>query len=151
MTIRRLCVNEVTTISRTFSQTVTCTDPAHTPVVGAGDECSIALYNVSINLGTTPPTLSFSFDSQFEYQYLHAGVTFQDYCNVLGSSGSVTLPTGVTLCCGGTMPTVASSASCNAGAITTTSTSVSGPVTLAFTVTDLCSQTVICVDDTICP
>jgi hypothetical protein len=28
---------------------------------------------------------------------------------------------------------------------------VSGPVTLSFTVTDLCSQTVICVDDTTCP
>ncbi len=151
MAIRRLCVNEVTTLTSTFSQTVTCTTPAHTPVIGAGDECSVALYNVSINLGATPPTLSFSYDAQFEYQYLQSGVTFQDYCTVAGNSGSITLATGVTLCCGGTMPTVTSSPSCNAGAITTTSTSVSGPVTLSFTVTDLCSQTVICVDDTTCP
>lgn len=151
MAIRRLCVNEVTSVTSTFSQTVTCTTPAHTPVVGAGDECNVALYNVAANFGVTPPTLSFSFDVQFEYLYMNAGVTFNDYCNVLGNSGSITLPTGVTLCCGGTMPLVTSSASCNAAAITTTPTTVSGPVTLSFTVTNLCTQTIICVDDTTCP
>lgn len=150
MAIRRLCVNEVTAIVRTFSQTVTCTTPAFTPV-GPGDECSIALYNVNTNLGAVPPTLSFSYDVQFEYQYSHAGATFQDYCNAMGNSGSVTLPTGVTVCCGTTMPLVTSSPSCGAGAITTTPTSVAGPVSLSFTVTNLCTPTIICVDDTICP
>ncbi|MEW6573627.1 MAG: hypothetical protein AB1374_08355 [Bacillota bacterium] len=151
MAIRRLCVNEVTAITSTLSQTVTCTTPAHTPVVGAGDECNVAVYNVAANLGATPPTLAFSFDVQFEYKYMQSGVTFHDYCTVTGNSGSITLPTGVTLCCGGTMPAVSSSISCNPGAITTTSTSVSGPVTLSFTVTNLCTQTIICVDDTTCP
>ncbi|HIE12884.1 MAG TPA: hypothetical protein EYP63_05600 [Desulfotomaculum sp.] len=151
MAIRKLCVNEVTTIASTFAETVTCTDPAHTPVVGAGDECGVAVYNVTANLGATPPTLSFSYDAQFEYQYVQQGATFQDFCNVVGSSGSVTLPDSLTLCCGPTVPLVTSSATCDASAITTTATSVSGPVTLSFTVTNLCTQTIICVDDTVCP
>ncbi|HAG07871.1 MAG: hypothetical protein XD69_0037 [Clostridia bacterium 62_21] len=150
MTIRRLCVDEITTVTDTFSQTVTCTNPGFTPI-GPGDECNVLVYNTAVNLGTTPPTLSFSFDAQFEYQYEHLGATFLDYCNALGNSGSFTLPTGVTLCCGATVPLVQSSVTCNAAAITTTPTSVSGNVTLSFTVTNLCVQTIICVDDTTCP
>ncbi|MBO8127813.1 MAG: hypothetical protein H0Z39_01225 [Peptococcaceae bacterium] len=144
-------MDEVTTITSTLSETVTCTNPAYTPT-GPGDECNIVLYNIGVNLGTTPPTLSFSYDAQFEYQYLHeGGATFCDFCDVFGRSGSITLPSGVTVCCGTTVPSVTYSALCNPGSITTTATSVSGPVTVSFTVTNLCSKTIICVDDTTCP
>jgi len=148
MAIRRLCVDEVTTVASSFTATATCTTPANTPVA-AGDECAVAVYNIAVNFGATPPTLSFSYDAQFEYQFSHQGVTFQDYCNAMGNSGSITLPTGTTLCCSATVPSVTSSSSC--GSITTTSTLVSGDITLAFTVDNLCTQTIICVDDTTCP
>lgn len=148
--IRQLCVNEITSVTATVSQTVTCTDPAFTPV-GAGNECNVALYNVTVDLGATPPTLAFSYDVQFEYQYLtDGGVTFSDYCTVVELSGAVTLPGGTSVCCAET-PAVTYSASCNPGSITTTPTSVSGSIDLSFSVSNLCVPTIICVEDTLCP
>lgn len=152
MAIRKLCVDEVTTITKSFSQTVTCTNPDHTPTA-PGDECRVHVYNVGLNLGASPPTLAFSFDSQFEYKYHEANCgTFHDYCDVMGKSGSVTVPSGATICCDGSIsPQIESSVDCNPGSITTTASSVSGSVSMSFTVTNLCTPTVICVDDTTCP
>ncbi|MFZ5898314.1 MAG: hypothetical protein ACOYU7_03885, partial [Bacillota bacterium] len=99
MAIRRICVDEVTTLSTTFSETITCTNPAFTPV-GPGKVCNAVLYNVGVNLDSTPMTLSFSFDAQFEYEYEHAGSIFRDYCNSVGNSGFIALPGGTTLCPG---------------------------------------------------
>ncbi|MEJ6949876.1 hypothetical protein [Natronospora cellulosivora (SeqCode)] len=151
MAIRQICVSEVTNLTTDYAETITCTNPGHTPTA-AGDDCNIHVYNVGLNLNTTPPTLSFSFDSQFQYKFHDDScATFNDYCNVMGSTGSITLPTGVTLCCDGAIsPEIQASASCDAGQITTTETSVSGPVSLAFTITNLCAPTIICVEDTDC-
>lgn len=149
MAIRRICVQEITDVARTEAFTVTCTNPSHTPV-GPADpsECNIALYNVAFT--TNPvPTISYSYDVQFKYAFLQSGVTFEEFCNVFEQSACLTFDTGTASCCG-FAPSITSSAICNPAAITTTETSVSGPVSFAFTVTNLCAQTIICVDDTVC-
>jgi len=150
MAIRRLCVQEVTTITESFTEEVICTNPDHTPI-GAGDECRACLYNVALNLTTTPPTVAYSYDIQWEYLWDNNGTTFQDYCDVMGQSGSFTLPTSATACDCVDGATVTGSVTCVPGSITTTSTYVSGEMQFDFTVTNLCSQTIICVDDTTCP
>lgn len=152
MPIRKICVDEVTTINNTFSETVTCTEPNHTPTA-AGDECNVHVYNMGLDLSSTPPSLSFSFDAQFGYQFHDSScATFNDFCNIMGNSGSVTLPAGATVCCDGDVPTdIEASADCDSTNITTTPTSVSGPVSLSFTVTNLCTPTILCVEDTTCP
>lgn len=149
MTIRRLCVQEVTTITESFTEAVTCTNPDHAPI-GVGDECRTSLYNTTLNLTTAPPTVAFSFDVQWEYLWDNNGTTFQDFCDVMGQSGSFTLPSSATAdCIDGA--TVTGSITCLLGSMTATSTYVSGEVQFDFTVTNLCSQTIICVDDTTCP
>lgn len=151
MAVRRLCVQEITTINKSESITVTCTDPAHTPVGQATpSECNCALYNVAFTIDAYP-TISFSYDVQLKYAYEQSGVTFEDFCDVVGRSGSMTFDEGVTFCTCPQAFTLSSSVSCDATAITTTTTSVSGPVTFSFTLTNLCAQTIICVDDTTCP
>ncbi|RPF49893.1 hypothetical protein EDD75_0719 [Thermodesulfitimonas autotrophica] len=150
MAIRKLCVEEITTIGLNWTETLTCTNPAHTPV-GPGDECNAHIYGVTVDLSTVPPTLSFTCDAQFEYQYLQDGATFQDYCNILSSQCSTQLPAGVHVCCGQTLPSVTYSVACSPGSITTTPTYVAGQLSYAFTIDNLCSYTIICVDDTICP
>jgi len=150
MTVRKLCAHEITSIVQSLTETVTCSTPAFTPV-GPGNACNVALYNVNLNLGSTPPTLSFSFDAQLAYQFLNAGATFLDFCLIHGRSGSISLPPGITACCGGPLPpAVTFAAGCDARTITTTPTSVSADVTLSFTVSDLCAPTIICVEDATC-
>ena len=146
MAIRKICVNEVTSVPSTFSRLVFCPNPNYTPT-GPGDESRVALFNVALNTGTTPPTIAFSYSSNMEYSFTQGGTTFMDYCDVLGLSGSVTLSSGVSTCCGFT-PSVTYTSSITG--ITTTSTFVEGTVNFAFTVSNLCSPTVICVDDTTC-
>ena len=147
MAVRRICVNEVTSVPSTFSQLVVCSNPSHTPT-GAGDENRVALFNVALNTGVTPPTIAFSYSTNMEYSWTQGGTTFMDYCDVLGQSGSLTLTSGVSTCCGFT-PSVTYTAALTG--ITATSTMVEGMVNFAFTVSNLCSPTVICVDDTTCP
>jgi len=149
MAITQICAEQVNAVEATFSATVTCGSPQFTPI-GAGNNCRMAVYNVALNTGTSPATLAFSFDSEFEYQFMNQGVTFNDYCVVNGESGSVTLTEGLGLCGCGLTPTFQYSYTCNAAAITTTPTMVQGPVSIAFTVTNLCSPTVFCVDTVSC-
>lgn len=150
MTVIQICAEQVSTLSATYAATITCDTPGHTPV-GAGDECHISVYDVNLDTASSPMTLSFSFNCEFEYQYLDHGVTFCDYCYINGQSGSVTLTSGLTLCNCGLTPTYEYSYSCDATAITTTSTMVQGPVSVAFTVTNLCAPTLVCVDTVACP
>jgi len=150
MTVRRICVQEITDVALTDAFTVTCTNPSQTPVGPASpSECNLALYNVAFT--TSPvPTISYSYDVQFKYAFLQNGTTFEEFCNVFNQSRSITFDSGTTSCCGFS-PSMTSSGTCDSAAITTTSTSVAGPVTFAFTVSNLCAQTVICIDDTTCP
>jgi len=151
MTKRKICVLEVTDVSKTDAFTVTCTTPAHTPCgCGCPGECNIALYSVAFT--TTPyPTISYSYDVQWKYSYLQSGTTFEEFCSVYNQSKSITFDSLTTTCCG-LAPSITSSCTCNCAAITTTSTSVAGPVSFAFTINNLCAQTVICIDDTTgCP
>lgn len=148
MAIRMLCVNEITTVTENFSATAVCVDPAHTPVVGPGTQCSSVFYNVALN----PPVLTFSFDAQFEYQYLNQGCTFMDFCDVFGMSGTIDIAAdGLTSCCGVTPSVSFISCTCDPLSITTTPTSVAGVIGTTFTITNLCVPTIICVDDTTCP
>lgn len=148
MATRKICVDEVTTMTKSFSESITCTSPAHTPT-SPGDEARVHLYNVGLDLEANPPNLSFSFDTQFEYHYDGNGATFSDYCTVTGQSGAVTLPEGISPCCDEAFPPeITSSATCSADSITTTPSSVSGEVSLAFTVTNLCAPTIISIEDT---
>lgn len=144
MAIRTICVNEVTSVPSTFSSLVVCSNPTHTPT-GAGDERRVALFNVALNTGTTPPTIAFSYSTNMEYSFTQGGTTFMDYCDVLGLSGSVTLASGVGTCCSLT-PSITYTAAITG--ITTTSTMVEGTVNFAFTVGNLCSPTIIAVVDT---
>lgn len=149
MAIRRICVDEVTSSVVTFSETITCTEPSFTPVTGAGDECHAILDNVQLDFSTSPPTLSFSFGAQFEYAYRLDSSTFYDYCNVFNQSGSTNITSGTTNCCG--TPQIEYAINCDPANITTTETTVTGVVDFAFTVSNLCISTIICVDDTTCP
>lgn len=150
MTIRRICVQEITNVAQVDAFTVTCTSPAHTPVdLASPSECNAALYNVAFT--TNPyPTISYSYDTQLKYAYMQNGTTFEEFCTLLNQSRSITFDSGTTLCCGNSY-TMTSSWTCDPSAITTTSTSVSAPYTFSFTINDLCAQTIICVDDTTCP
>lgn len=148
MSVVKICTSEVTTISKSFSETLTCTDPAHTPIVAPGDECRISIYNIGLDLSTAPPNLCFSFDTEFEYAYLSHGTTFMDYCEVTGNSACLTLPEGVTLCCG-LSPSV--EYCCSAALITATETSVTGEINVSVTITNLCVPTIFCVESITCP
>lgn len=150
MAIVKLCAEQLNTLNPTYAATVTCDSPAHTPV-GAGDNCFISVYNVELDTASSPMTLSFSFNCSFEYEFIDHGVTFCDYCEVYGLSGSASLPSELRLCNCGLTPTYEYSYSCNAGAITTTSTMVQCPINLAFTVSNLCTPTVFCVSTVACP
>jgi len=151
LAIVQLCAEQVSTVSQTYAATVTCGDPAYTPVA-AGDHCNMVVYNVALNTGTSPMTLSFSFDTELKYLFLNHGVTFADYCVVNAQSGAVTLPDStLEICNCGLTPTYQVAYTCNAGSITTTSTMVQTPINLAFTVSNLCTPTVFCVDSVACP
>ncbi|MDD3363427.1 MAG: hypothetical protein PHZ03_00440 [Syntrophomonas sp.] len=150
MAIVQICGEQVSTIEQTYAATVTCGDPTYTPVA-AGDNCNMVVYNVALNTGTSPMTLSFSFDTELKYLFLNQGMTFADYCMVNAQSGAVTLPDGLEICNCGLTPTYQVAYTCNPGSITTTSTMVQGPVALAFTVSNLCTPTVFCVSTVACP
>lgn len=146
----QICAEQVTSVSQSYAATVTCYNPSETPV-GAGNECQMVVYNVALNTGSSPMTLSFSFDVEFQYLFLNHGVTFEDYCFVPNQSGSVSLPdSGLEICNCGLTPTYQVSYTCNPGSITTTATLVQGPVNLAFTVSNLCTPTVFCVSPVEC-
>lgn len=147
MSIRKLCVNEVTNFTTQSTFTAICGNPSFVPVE-KGDEAYCTIYNVNINWGI-PPTISFSYDVSLEYKYLNQGETFSDYCHIMQMSGSVTLPDVASVCCD--TINILRSITCDPANITTTPTSVSAPVTVTFTITNLCSQTIICVEDTTCP
>lgn len=151
MAIVKICAEEVSSVFQTYSATVTCSNPAYTPV-GAGDHCNMVVYNVALHTNASPMTLSFSFDTELKYLFLNHGITFADYCVVNNQSGSVTLPdSGMSLCDCGITPTYQVAYTCNAGSITTTSTMVQTPINLAFTVSNLCTPTVFCVSTVDCP
>jgi len=150
MAIVQICAEQVSSVSPTFAATVTCSNPQYTPVAG-GNQCQMAVYNVALNTGTSPMTLSFSFDTEFQYFFLNHGVPFGDYCVVTAQSGAVTLPdSGLSLCNCNLTPTYSVAYTCNPGSITTTSTMVRGPVNLAFTISNLCTPTLFCVDTVSC-
>jgi hypothetical protein len=170
MPIVKICCNEVTCLSYTFTKTVVCDDPQHTPV-GPGCDSNVCCYNAGIDFKTSPPTLCFSYDAQFEYafkkkvhhsdrsesdqdpDYRFGGnpCTFLDFCNAIGNSARIALPDGVTLCSAGCGdPEVSCSAACDPESITTTPTSVSGNITIQLTVSNLCVPTFVCVETVPC-
>lgn len=151
MAIVQICADQVTSVAPAYAATVTCASPRFTPAA-PGNECNMVVYNVALNTATSPLTLSFSFDTQYEYLFLLQGVTFADFCTVENLSGSVTLPdSGLGICECGLTPTYQVSYTCNPGSIVTTPTMVQGPVSLAFTVSNLCTPTVFCVSTVPCP
>jgi hypothetical protein len=168
MALIRICAYEITTFEPVVTETLTCCDPCHTPV-GPGTQCNICCYNAKIDLHTTPPTLCFSYDAQFEYAYLDehhhvkseamgevdqkcgCACTFLDFCDLTGQSACIPLPPGVTLCpCGCGEPKVTCSATCDPQSIKTTPTSVSGEITIFLSVTNLCDPTTVCVETVPC-
>ena len=148
MAIIRICAEEVSSINENFAQSLTCTDPGYTPV-GPGTDANAAVYNVSVDLATSPPQLCFSYDVQLEYQYLNNGVTFLEFCHINDNSSCLALPESLTLCVCGLLPTFSfNSAVTVTGA---TPTSVSGDLSIDFSVSDLCVPTSFCVSTTDCP
>ncbi len=150
MALRKICVQEITNVTKTDAFTATCTSPANSPLSAANpSECNVALYNVAFT--TDPiPTISYSYDAQFKYSYMHQGVTFEDFCFINSQSRSITFDSDISSCNCGTAFTMTASATCDPAAITTTPTSVSGPLTFNFTLNNLCAETIICIDDTTC-
>ena len=164
MPLIKLCAYEVTSFDPVLAITLTCHDPCFTPVA-PGNQCNVCCYDSKLDLSTTPPTLRFSYDAQFEYAYLDkhhrekdeadlkcvCSCTFLDFCDITGQSACITLPAGVTLCpCGCGEPKVTCSATCDPGSIETTPTSVSGQVTISLHVTNLCDPTTVCVETVPC-
>ena len=153
MTIRKICVQEVTDFQETLATTVTCTTPAYTPIAQASpSECNVNLFNVNFAIDPIP-TISFSFDAQLKYAYSQSGTTFEDFCNVLGASESITFDSGISFCECPHAFTITSSITCDSASITTTQSpnTVAGQVTFSFSLENLCALTMICVDDTPCP
>lgn len=153
MAVRKICVQEITTLNRTETFTVTCTTPSFTPIgLGSPSEANAVLYNAAFTISPVP-TISFSYDVQFKYAFLQNGGTFEEFCDVLSNSGALTFNTGVTSCDCQDAFSITSSIATDPAAITTTQdpNTVSGPVTVSFTLNNLCAQTIICVEDTICP
>jgi hypothetical protein len=152
MATRRLCVNEITSINSTDTFTLTCT-PAYTPVNQADpSECNGVLYNVAFTLNPVP-TISYSYDVQLKYAYMNQGTTFERFCYVSDQAGSLTFDDSITAACCGIDPSITYSLICNPAAITTTQNpkTVAGPITLSFTVDNLCASTILCIEDTPCP
>lgn len=153
MAIRKICVQEVTSFQETLATTVTCTTPAHTPIGAAfPSECNVSLFNVDFAIAPIP-TISFSYDTQLKYACHQSSATFEDFCNVLGASGSITFDSGITFCECPQAFTITSAITCNPASITTTQSpnTVAGHVIFSFSLENLCALTIICVDDTICP
>lgn len=148
MAIVRICAEEVTTLSANFSDALTCPNPENPPV-GPGTDAHIAVYNVALNLAAAPPLLCFSYDVEFQYEYMNQGETFMEYCHLNDNSSCLALPDGVTLCHCGLSPTY--SYSTDASVTGATPTSVSGTAAINFTVSDLCVPTVFCLDTVACP
>ncbi len=164
MPLIKICAYEVTSFDPVLPIALTCHDPCHTPV-GPGNQCNVCCYDAKLDFKTTPPTLCFSYDAQFEYAYLekpHHGkgeadelcvssCTFLDFCDITGQTACIPLPAGVTLCpCGCGEPTVTCSATCDPKSIVTTPHSVSGHVTISLHVTNLCDPTTVCVETVPC-
>jgi hypothetical protein len=164
MALIKICAYEVTSFDPVLPITLTCHDPRFTPVA-PGSQCNVCCYDARLDLKTTPPTLCFSYDAQFEYAYLgerHRGkgeaehkyscsCTFLDFCDVTGQSACITLPAGITLCpCGCGEPEVTCSATCDPGSIATTPDSVSGNITISLQVSNLCDPTTVCVETVQC-
>ncbi|MCL5289923.1 MAG: hypothetical protein M1489_02645, partial [Firmicutes bacterium] len=120
MAVRKLCVQEITTLNRTETFTVTCTTPAYTPTgLGNPSEANAVLYNVAFTVNPVP-TVSFSYDVQFKYAYSQNGGTFEEFCDVLGNSSAITFNTGVTTCDCQDAFSITSSIATDSAAITTT-------------------------------
>lgn len=150
--MRRICVQEITTINRTDSFTVVCTTPAYTPEApGNPSETNCRLYNVSLELEPVP-TISYSYDVQFKYSFLMGGSTMEHFCDVFGQSGSITFDSSVGLCECPESGSMTYSIVCDPASVTTTQdpNTVSGAVNVSFTVQNLCAQTIICIEDTPC-
>ncbi|MEA1961702.1 MAG: hypothetical protein U9N81_10630, partial [Bacillota bacterium] len=146
-----ICAEEITSIGLNFSPTLTCTSPAYTPI-GAGTQGCVDVYNPAINWASSPPSLCFSYDASFEYEYMNqGGSTFLNFCEIKDNSTCLDLPSGVTLCACGLDPTYTVCCTCDPTSITTTPTLVIGELGISFTVTDLCVPTVFCVSTIACP
>ncbi|MDD4592736.1 MAG: hypothetical protein PHG06_20270 [Parabacteroides sp.] len=149
MAIVRICAEEVTDITDTYSATVTCSNPSKTPVA-AGDECWGLLYSPTFN--SDDMTLSFSFDINLEYLYEDANTTglLPDYCKIEGETGIIVLPEELGECDCGLISTYSLAFSCDPLSITTSSTYVQGAVNVEYTVTNLCAPTAFCVSTVDC-
>ncbi len=142
MATHKICVNELTTSSVPYTHSVTCTSPRHTPVA-IGSDADVSLYYVTLDGTSNPPTISFSYDVNMQYQWLDQGVTMNDYCYVPSLSGSVSLGLGTKTCCGS--PSISYSAVVSN--MNTTPTYVAGTVNAAFTIDNICYETSFKVDD----
>lgn len=152
MAVRQICVQEITTINRTDSFTVTCTTPVYTPAgPGVPPETNCRLYNVALDLEPVA-TISYSYDVQMKYAFLLGGSTMEQFCDVFGQSGSITFDSNVGLCNCPESGSMTYSIVCDPASVTTTQDpdTVSGLVNVSFTVQNLCAQTIICIQDTPC-
>lgn len=151
MAVRRICVEEVTTVSQTDSITITCLNPPQTPVgQGTPSEQIVWIRNLAFNLEPLP-TISFSYDVQLKFAYHYQGNTMEAFCDVFDQSYSVTFDSNLTVCSGLT-PSITYSVTYDPTAITTgqSPSSVTGYATISFTIDNLCAYTTICIEDTTC-
>lgn len=148
MTLRKISVEEVSNIKVLKHGNVICNSPSHTPAY-KGNHTQSVIYDCNYDFTVDPPEITFQYDVELEYLYSIHGTTFSDYCEAFGNTGTVALPSGSTLCDG--TSTIIASITAPVSSITTTPNSVSASFTANFTVTNLCTQTLICINDVNCP
>jgi hypothetical protein len=148
MALRKICVNEVTTINMSQNQNATSSSLQGTPVAVA-PTCQTCIYNQNWNWGTTPPSITFSYDANIGYKYISVGgETFTDLAPAQGLTGSIILPTGSSTCLCGGGPTFTTAISCFPASITYTATDVSISLVVGASVDGFCAPTFMCVDVT---
>lgn len=141
MAIIKLCADELTRISASFSTTVHCT-PRHTPV-GPGSQYLALVYSPLVDTQANPPTLSFLYTVIVTYLYINNGVILEDICVISDQPGSVVLSPGLKTCCNQN-PSISNTATCSN--ISTTPTEVMATLNIDFVIGNLCSPAIICID-----
>ena len=150
MAVKRICVNEITSVNISKAQDVTCCPTCsmlNGTIVGVGDECE-AFFVGTPTLSPDLSQISFTFLSNFEFIVRNHMGTISDYCFTV-TNETLPVPGNATICCGQS-PLINSTISC-APAYTFSNTCVTGTITKGFTIDNLCIPTIICVDTTQCP
>ncbi len=148
MAVRRISVNEITTVDFSTDKAVTCCpSPLPGTIVGVGDKCNVK-FDGTPSLDPELSQLSYTivFNPEFIFE-LSDGSTAMGRC-LIKQEDTININGGEVSPCAAGTPTIEGDLSC--GPMSYTDNCISSTITRTFTVTNLCVPTVICVEDTPC-